>query len=93
MLFKVVRAQLIVVSSNAAATVTLFSRVTDATQCCFLFALRFFLRRKKEEVALSHFSGVYYSGLFLALARHSSQLMIIIWLYKGVCITNSRIYI
>jgi hypothetical protein len=92
MLFKVVRAQLIVVSSNAVATVTLFSRVTDATQCC-LFALRFFLRRKKEEVALSHFSGVYYSSLFLALARHSSQRMIIIWLYKGVCITNSRIYI
>ena len=96
MLFKMVRAQLIVVSSNAVATVYAFFS-SDGRNAVLLFVcVALFFEEKKKEVALSHFSGVYsvlQHSLSRALARHSSQRMIIIWLYKGVCITNSRIYI
>jgi len=95
MLFKVVRAQLIVVSSNAVATVYAFFS-SDGRNAVLFVCVALFFEEKKKEVALSHFSGVYsvlQHSLSRALARHSSQRMIIIWLYKGVCITNSRIYI
>jgi len=95
MLFKMVRAQLIVVSSNAVATVYAFFS-SDGRNAVLFVCVALFFEEKKKEVALSHFSGVYsvlQHSLSRALARHSSQRMIIIWLYKGVCITNSRIYI
>lgn len=59
---------------------------------CFCFC-RAGVKEISSHSALTFFGCDTKKVLSRALALRSSLRMIIIWLYKGVCITNSRIYI
>ena len=92
MLFKMVRAQLIVVSSNAVATVYAFFS-SDGRNAVLFVCVALFFEEKKKEVALSHFSGVYYSSLSLARSHAIVHNEWSLYGYIKVCALQIQEYI